>query len=1003
MQDANVPWGPIGEIIYLRTYSRFLPDKRRREYWHETVRRAVNYSKSLGPLEDGEEEALFDLWYSLKGAPAGRTLWIGDTPLSYSNPEANFNCAFEMLDDPKAFHDMQLLLMSGAGVGFRVTQDVVARLNETIPLKRKPALIVVPYEFYGYESAKYSEHTRLVADGDGVPRLVIGDSREGWADAIKLFLELIADGVPIIRIDANSVRPKGERLKRFGGYASGPEPLIEFFVFANLVLFDANRPHEWTDTKALDLANLIARATVAGGTRRSAQIGLGDSDEFARAKTGEWATIDEAREWIAQGAIPRGKIPPWRAQSNNSLLFWERPSKARISSLMESILEYGEPGFINASEANRRRNGEFDGVNPCLVGDTLIPVAGGGLKFIAELDGQLVPILDGDGNIVYAKAEKTGENEPILRVELSDGSEYEVTPWHEFVLADGTKKQAQHLELGDELMPSRFGGDKWFGSVHRPNDAYIDGWLVGDGTWHGKGKRWAKLYLYPPKFKYASAIERAAGKQFTRDSAGRMVMYFTGERECVPKDRVPKYVLEGDKETVSAFIRGLFESDGHIAYGQNGWLVQLSSIRKSLLQDVQALLRLFGIRSHIALMRRGGKRSMPDGHGGKALYDTKDVYRLTVSNAARFVAEFGFGEPTRGPYDLREKPVRVVRVVDTGKREDVYCLGVPTTNSFDLPTCHSGNCSEILLRNKGFCNLTTTNIRAFASQQGIDTDGLASALRLATRHAMRITNVDIGGRLADWGRVQSEDRLIGVSFTGFMDAITLASYDDDKVARLWRFMRDVVHEEAKRYARYMGIPLPKLMTTVKPEGTWSLLPGVSAGIHDAYAPYYIRRVRISEDDAVAQALVQLGFPHEKDLFAPNTLVFEFPVATPAKRSANEVSAIEMLERYKLSMQHWTDHNTSITVAVGEDEVDRVVDWLHENWDSIVGISFLRKDTSVYPQQPYEAIPEGRYKELKAKMPRFDRKVLDQIEGGFGLFMAVDDIESDCDSGHCPVR
>jgi len=672
----SVPWGPIGEIIALRTYNRWLPEKRRREYWDETIRRVVDYSLSLGPTYEGEGEELFNLWYSLKGAPAGRTLWIGGIPISRTNPEANFNCAFERLDDAKALHDMQLLLMSGAGVGFRVTQDVIANLNVNLPLGRKPEVKIVPYSFYGYDDARYSEHTRLAADGDGIPRLVVGDSREGWADAIKLFLELISSGLPQFRIDLNSVRPQGERLKRFGGYASGPEPLKEFFEYALLVLFDENRPHGWTDTKALDVVNLIARATVAGGTRRSAQIGLGDSDEFARAKTGRWATMDEAREWLLAGAIPEGVIPAWRSQSNNSLLFWEKPSKTQLADLMESILQYGEPGFINAEEANRRRRGEFEGVNPCV---------------------------------------------------------------------------------------------------------------------------------------------------------------------------------------------------------------------------------------------------------------------------------------------------------------------------------------EIVLRNKGFCNLTTTNMVPFAYPGGFDKQELFQALRLATRHAMRITNVRMGERLADWDKVQQEDRLIGVSFTGLMDAAAIAGYSLDDLKRLWQEMRAIVHKEAEDYARYMGIPTPKLATTVKPEGTWSLLPGVSAGIHDAYAPYYIRRVRMSKDDAVAQALIKQGFKYEEDLFAPNTYVFEFPVATPAKRSANEVPALEMLERYKASMEYWTDHNTSITVAVADDEVDDVIDWLDRNWDSIVGISFLRKDTSVYPQQPYEEITEEQYLELKAKTPKFDRRVLDQIEGGFGLFMAVDDIESDCDSGHCPVR
>ncbi|QAY18110.1 ribonucleoside-triphosphate reductase [Thermus phage TSP4] len=417
-------FGPIGEIIYLRTYSRYLPELGRRENWDETVDRVARFSTSLAPSPPGEEEALKQVLLNLKGFTAGRTLWIGGTPYSQEgNGQAQFNCAFMDVEEPKDFHDMVFLLMSGSGVGFRATRDNLEKLNRTLPIQRVAEVVVKPYEFYGYDHYFYSDKTVFsYTPYDYEFRIVVGDSREGWAEAVQLFLQAVTSYKRVV-IDVNRVRPMGERLKTFGGYASGPEPLIEFFQTVPEIL-KREPVGKWTSTKVLDIMNLIGRMVVAGGTRRSAQIALGDAEdlEFVNAKTGEW--------WAKY---------PWRTQSNNTVVFRQKPDRETLRAIMEKVLQYGEPGFLN-EEAAKKRRPNFRGINPCLAGDTLVPVPGQGLVFIAELADKTVPVVDGNGNVVMAKAEKTGENQPLLLVRLSDGSEYKVTPWHEFVLVDGSKR-----------------------------------------------------------------------------------------------------------------------------------------------------------------------------------------------------------------------------------------------------------------------------------------------------------------------------------------------------------------------------------------------------------------------------------------------------------------------------------------------------------------------------------------------------------------------------------
>lgn len=223
-------------------------------------------------------------------------------------------------------------------------------------------------------------------------------------------------------------------------------------------------------------------------------------------------------------------------------------------------------------------------------------------------------------------------------------------------------------------------------------------------------------------------------------------------------------------------------------------------------------------------------------------------------------------------------------------------------------------------------------------------------------------------------------------------------------------LREVIHKEAREYAAWLGIREPILKTTVKPEGTISLLPGVSHGVHPDWAPYYFRRVRMSKVDAVAQALKALGMtPYPapetgaKTLEEAHTWVYEFPVKSPAKRTVYGYTALEQLERYKLVMQHYTDHNVSITVNFERHEIPEIARWVYENWDHYVGISFLRKDTSVYPLQPLEAITEEQYKVAKLLMPDLSRlkETVDAIERGD--YQATDDLDPSCATGVCPVR
>ncbi len=284
VSTIKTPWGPLGEVIYLRTYSRWLEEEGRRETWPETVDRVVRYSESIlrdlgmgNLVSDGEMRTLRTAMEGLWGFVAGRTLWVGGSPRSREFPLANYNCSFLDFKAPEDAYEAVVLLMSGAGVGFRVTEDNVENLNRTLPLKDFVEVEVEPYRYVGSPGTAEDTVVEVSEDGETM-RMVVGDSREGWAQSIVFFLQAYSRSpgplsrVKKILVNVDRVRPLGERLRRFGGYASGPQVLVDFYLDAQRVLSRA--PHSaWTQTKALDVMNLIGRTVVAGGTRRCLPAG----------------------------------------------------------------------------------------------------------------------------------------------------------------------------------------------------------------------------------------------------------------------------------------------------------------------------------------------------------------------------------------------------------------------------------------------------------------------------------------------------------------------------------------------------------------------------------------------------------------------------------------------------------------------------------------------------------------------------------------------------------
>lgn len=312
-------------------------------------------------------------------------------------------------------------------------------------------------------------------------------------------------------------------------------------------------------------------------------------------------------------------------------------------------------------------------------------------------------------------------------------------------------------------------------------------------------------------------------------------------------------------------------------------------------------------------------------------------------------------------------------------------------------------CGEILLDSQQCCNLTTVNAMAFVQDGKLNKEELLKAQRLSARAGYRMTFLKL--ELHDWNLKQKRDRLIGCSLTGWQDMVNATGITKDEEAALLRDLRTVAHQAVEDYAKQLGTNAPLLSTTVKPEGTISQMPTVSSGVHYSHSPYFVRRVRVSAKDPVLKVCEELGYPVfpevGQDSVNPSTKVVEFPVKAPKGRTKYDVSAIEQLENYKMFMENYVDHNCSITVHVRENEWEDVEQWMWDNWDLVVGVSFISLDDSFYELLPYEAITEQEYNERASVMRQFAPSLISKYETI--PTEAEDLIDSECTTGSCPIR
>lgn len=300
------------KFIYKSRYARWIEKEQRREEWHETIDRYVDFfrdrfAEKIDPGSDVYDDIRAAI-YSFRVMPSMRSLMTAGPALARDNV-AGYNCAAIAIDDPKAFDEIMYVLMCGTGVGFSVERQYVNSLP------------TIAEEFYPTDTVIY-------------PR----DSKIGWASSYRELVSLLYSGnVP--KWDFSKIRPSGAKLKTFGGRASGPDPLHDLFEFT-IGVFKNAAGRKLTSIECHDIVCKVADIVVVGGVRRSALISLSNlSDDRMRvAKSGQW--------WENNGQ---------RALANNSVAYTEKPDIDIFMKEMLALYESksGERGIYNREATNK--------------------------------------------------------------------------------------------------------------------------------------------------------------------------------------------------------------------------------------------------------------------------------------------------------------------------------------------------------------------------------------------------------------------------------------------------------------------------------------------------------------------------------------------------------------------------------------------------------------------------------------------------------------------------
>jgi len=990
----------LQDYTFVSKYARYNEKLKRRETWDEAVDRVKDMHLQKYPKNDIKEdiEWAFDRVKEKRVLGSQRALQFGGKPVLKKNARL-YNCTVSFCDRLRFFQESFWLLLCGCGVGFSVQKHHVAKLPDFTERKGKTKTYVIP------------------------------DSIEGWSDSLGVLLSSYFGGGDFaeyggydVEFNFGLIRPEGSKLGSSSGKAPGPVPLQNALQKIVELLDDCllEGRQNLRTIDAYDIVMHTSDAVLSGGVRRSATICLfsPDDQDMATAKTGNWFNEN-----------------PQRGRSNNSaLLIRGKTTYEQFATLMESVKEYGEPGFVWSDSTELM-------VNPCVTKKSLINTTQG-LKTVEELIGKKFDALV-DGKSYTSKGFwKTGDKQTLI-LEFKSGRTLEVTPNHRVMTTNGWK-EAKEISLNDEIVINNHREADFDIDVGSKDHAqgYLLGSFLGDGNiskksaqikWWGKDKDECRLdgFNLMKKADFTSYNYKEESESVAVYSTIESVkLYRLAESlGCVVKNnrRLNYRALSGNWSNLTGLIAGYFDADGTVSVDfKKGCSVRFCSKQMNNLKNLQIALNALGIYGKIYKNRRdAGMRMLPDGQGESKEFYCEAVHELSIScdNIIRFQKLIPIrnkdkankiNEIVNGYKRLpnRTNFVDVLVNKTIGETQDVYDCTVEDIHAFDCDGIYVHNCVEIGMwpvcavtgeSGWSFCNLCEINGKKVKTPEDFE---------IAVKAAAIIGTLQAGYDQFDYlgdatSRIVKKEALLGVSITGMQDSPEILFNP-----KLQRKMAKLVLKVNELIAAKIGINVCARGTCVKPAGTTSCVLGTASGIHPHHARRYIRRSQANYLEAPCRHFKETN-PNavEKSVWSANGTdeVIAFCVEVPkCAKVKNDLDAITLLEHVKLTQQNWVTagtreeacaqpwlkHNVSNTITVMDGEWEQVTKYIFKNRKHFAGISLLpQSGDKDYPQAPFTAIytPTELAKMYGDGMPMASGLVVDGLhEFNNNLWVACDE-------------
>ncbi len=941
----------FSDIITFQKYAKHIPTLQRRETWEEICdRNSAMHIKRFPSLTETVNWIYDNQVKTKKVLPSMRSMQFGGRPIELNNSRM-FNCCLLPVDNIIGFSETMFLLLGGCGVGYSVQKHHVQALPP----------ITGPKE------------TRR--------RFLIGDSIEGWSEAVKVLFKAYTENKANPDFDFRDIRPKGALLVTAGGKAPGPEPLRICLEKIRASLNGAIG-RQLTTIEAHDIMCHIADAVLSGGIRRAAMIAFFSFDDLdmLTCKSGLWYELN-----------------PQRGRANNSaVLERDKITHEQFKAVWQRVEESnaGEPGVYWTNDKDVLSNPCVEATlrmfSFCVAEDTKL-ITRNGIANIASFVGSNVDIWNGS-EWTEVTPRLTAENQTLYRVHLSDGSYLDCSAGHKWSAQTEAKRGEWREMTTESLMTSKSRTIRLeAANVVAPSggisvkNPYTLGFAYGDGYYalHGAMKTPSVIIdLHGVKQNLPVLGRRDTPKlNFTETSEYSRVY---AEKDIDAnlfkslRDDVAEWNKIGEwaQDDVLEFFAGLADADGSSTQG-GGIRIYIGCEERARL--TQLILTKNGVMSSVNIM---AKRGSMTNFGPRQC----DIWYLQITDCGmlpchRLDVSKGHRPRFKGKYQT----VRKIEKLE----------GLHNTYCFTEPKKHKGLFGNVLTYQ---CNLTTTNVSDVEDQKDLE-QRVAAAAYIGTLQA---SYTDFHYLRPEWRRVTEEDALIGVSMTGIASGKVLG-LNLEEAAKIVVYVN-------KEVAKQIGINQAARTSLLKPEGTATIaVGGAGSGIHAAHDMFFKRRMRVGKNEPLYFYLLENHPAMLEDChFKPHLeSIVTIPQKAPEGCILRDESPMDLLKRVLRFNKEWIapghnrgvqKHNVSCTISLKPDEWEACGEWMWENRNEYNGISVLPWDGGSYIQAPFESCTEEEYNAMMENLHAIDLTRVKEIEDATGFTQEIA-----CSGGACEVQ